>query len=237
MSPTDPINKESVALNIDSLRTQTYNQIKKMILTNQLLPGQPIIIDQIVKQLGVSQTPFREAIGMLEIDGLVVVERYKNTRVSEITSNDVREVYEMRILLEGWAVEQATHQIPINVLEDLENQQNEVRSEISESTYDRFLEIDLYLHNTITGIISNRMFSRMLQLLSNQSTRIRSLVEATRSLETQVTIIDEHLSILKALISRDSQVARQNLITHLESAKNRTLISLEILVKKESALR
>ena len=55
------------------LREQIRLQIKQLVLTNQLRPGQPIVIDQLAAELGVSHTPVREALAMLQHDGLVAL--------------------------------------------------------------------------------------------------------------------------------------------------------------------
>jgi len=215
------------SLQVDSLRARVYQQIKKMILTNRLWPGQQIVIDQLVKQLGISHTPVREALSMLEGDGLVVIERYKNARVTSVTETDVREVYEMRLLLEGWAVAQAARNLPDQALNELDAQLNKIREEIVRSRFDTFLEADLALHNKILEAVSNRLYTRILQLISNQSTRIRSLVEATHPVEIMHQILDEHCAILNALRARNPELARREMEQHLAAAMGRTLSALQ----------
>jgi GntR family transcriptional regulator, rspAB operon transcriptional repressor len=214
-------------LRVDSLRDLVYSQIKKMILANRMWPGQQIVIDQLVKQLGVSHTPVREALSILAADGLVTIERYKNARIATITANDVKEVYEMRVLLEGWAVTEAAVKLSGEQLTRLANRLEKVRQEVTASNFDDFLEADLFLHNTITGCVDNRFFTRILDLISNQSARIRSLVEATHPIETMHQILNEHCEILEAMRSHDPERARQLMEKHLRSARERTLIALQ----------
>lgn len=220
-------NEDITNFKVDSLRGLVYNQIKNMILTNRLWPGQQIVIDQLVKQLGVSHTPVREALSTLAADGLVTIERYKNARVATITAIDVREVYEMRILLEGWSTAESIKYLSDETLIAVGEQIEKVRQELSQSNFDDFLDADLLLHDTITGAIDNQLYCRIRQLISNQSTRIRSLVEATHPIETMHQILDEHQSILEALRARDPELARNRMEQHLRSAMERTLIALE----------
>jgi len=101
------------------LREQVRVRIKKLILTNYLLPGQHIVIDRLASELGVSQTPVREALVMLAHEGLVRMKPYENPRVAGIDASDVREVWEMRLLLEGWAIVRATPIVSEEALDDI----------------------------------------------------------------------------------------------------------------------
>lgn len=211
----------------ESMREKVYNQIKYRILTNQLRPGQQIVLDQLVKQMGVSHTPVREALGQLEADGLVTIERYKNVQVTMITPEDVREEYQMRIILEGWAAAEAARRISDQVLDRLEQELDATRVEINASRFDSFLEEDITLHDTIVSAIDNRLFFRVLQLISNQSTRIRSLVETTHPVEIMHKILDEHADILAALRVHHPALAQEHMTSHLQNAMQRTLSALE----------
>src|SRR5919201_598631 len=86
-----------------ALWRQAYEQIKDLIVRNQLRPNQDIVIDQLAQELGMSHTPVREALIKLELDGLITIERHKTPRVSAIQLDDIRDMYHVRMLLEGWA--------------------------------------------------------------------------------------------------------------------------------------
>ncbi|HSN94148.1 MAG TPA: glutamate racemase, partial [Anaerolineaceae bacterium] len=91
-------------LKVDSLQQRVYDRLKTNILTNKYAPGMAMNIDQLAGDLGVSQTPVREALAMLKHDGLVVTDYYKTPIVSMIEEDDVSEVYEVRKMLEGYAI-------------------------------------------------------------------------------------------------------------------------------------
>lgn len=216
-----------------SLREQIQAQIKKLILTNRLLPGQSIVIDRLASELGVSHTPVREALAMLAHEGLVRMKPYDNPRVTEIDASDVREAWEMRLLLEGWAIGKATLSLSEDALDKIGRSLECARQDAQQSRYDAHLEADIAMHEMILQSTDNRLFGRLAQLVSDQSFRIRSLVEAIARTEQVLGIIDEHCAILEALRARDPELARERLVSHLEAGVQRTLAALEIMTAEE----
>jgi len=216
------------------LREQVRVQIKKLILTNRLRPDQPIVIDRLASELGVSHTPVREALAMLQHDGLVRMRPYENPRVTEIDASDVREVWEMRLLLEGWAVTRATLTLPEDALDKIEKWLECARQDAKKSNYDTHLESDIALHEMILQAVDNSLFGRLAQLVNDRSIRIRTLVEAIASTQAVLTIIDEHCALLEAFQARDPELAHERLVSHLEAGMKRTLTALEaIAVSKD----
>jgi DNA-binding GntR family transcriptional regulator len=208
-------------------------QIKQLILTNRLRPGQSIVIDRLASDLGVSHTPVREALAMLQHDGLVIMRPYGNPQVAPIDNTDVRDAWEMRLLLEGWAIEQATTTILDEDLDRLEASLADARQDALRSNYDSHLESDVAMHNLIMRAADNKLFDRLAQLVSDQSVRIRSLVEAIASAEEVLIIIDEHCAILEAWRMRDVEQTRERLLAHLEAGMKRTLDALEKMEHNE----
>ena len=89
------------------LRDVVFNTLRQGILRGLLPPGLRLMEIQLAKQLGVSRTPVREAIRMLELEGLVTTIPRKGAEVAEITPKDLQDVLEVRCALEALAVELA----------------------------------------------------------------------------------------------------------------------------------
>ena len=216
------------------LREQVRSQLRQLILSNRLHPGQPIVIDRLARELGVSHTPVREALAMLQHDGLVRTRPYGNPWVAEIEPLDVREAYEARCVLEGWAVRRAALILSDAVLDKigaaLERARQEVaQSDGSPSPYEAHLQADIALHSLILDSVDNRLFERLVRLVNNQSIRIRSLVESIAPADQVLVIIDEHSAILQALSTRDPDLSQERLIVHLKGGMERTLKAIEAL--------
>ncbi len=216
------------------LREQVRTQIRDLILTNRLRPGQAVVIDRLAAELGVSHTPVREALAMLQHDGLVQMRPYGNPVVAEVTEADVREAWEMRMLLEGWVVRQAALNLTDKELQIIEDGLDLARADARHSNYDSHLRADVLFHDMIMHATDHRLFNRLSQIVSDQSTRIRWLVESIAPADEVLTIINEHYAILRALQARQPEQAYEQLVAHLRAGMGRTLSALKLMREGEN---
>jgi DNA-binding GntR family transcriptional regulator len=92
----------------DAGAAHAYAQVRAAIVENRYPPGQRLIEQRLAEELGLSRTPVREALRMLEAEGLVVSERHRGAVVRPLSSTEVVDLYGLRIRLESYAVEVAT---------------------------------------------------------------------------------------------------------------------------------
>src|SRR6478672_7567083 len=85
-----------------------YDDVRAAIVENRYRPGQRLVEQRIAEELGLSRTPVREALRLLEAEGLVVSERNRGAMVRPLSSTEVGDLYGLRIRLESYAVEVAT---------------------------------------------------------------------------------------------------------------------------------
>ena len=86
-----------------SLTAQAYEKIKENILNLTYPPGMPLTEAMLARELGMSRSPVRSAIQMLQTEGLLISDYYKSITVREITDKDINELYQIRELIEGAA--------------------------------------------------------------------------------------------------------------------------------------
>ncbi|WP_241209835.1 GntR family transcriptional regulator [Bacillus atrophaeus] len=98
---------------------QSYHAIKRMIFEGKLKPGERIVEAKMAKELGVSKSPLREAIRVLEKEGLVVIDT--RVMVYKPTIKDVEEIYFCRMALESFAAGLTTRIASAEELENIEN--------------------------------------------------------------------------------------------------------------------
>jgi DNA-binding GntR family transcriptional regulator len=211
------------------LREQAAAQIKELVLTNRLRPGQTLVIGELADYLGVSHTPVREALAMLEREGLVEMPPYGKPRVTRIEAKDVQDVWEMRLLLESAVIDEAVSKLPDQVLDDLDQGLTRARHNADDSDYNAHYQSDIALHRAIVECADNDLFLEIARQVEDRSIRIRTLVEAVANGEHVIGIVDEHIRLLEALKARDEDAARESLTAHLEAGKERTLAALEEL--------
>src|SRR2546423_8275052 len=87
---------------------QAYEHVRSAIVENRYAPGQRLVEQRVAAELGLSRTPVREALRMLEAEGLVVSERHRGAMVRPLSATEVVDLYGLRIRLEAYAVEVAT---------------------------------------------------------------------------------------------------------------------------------
>src|SRR5690348_13796755 len=99
-------------LDTSNLWDQTYNILKDRIIHRQFAPNQKLIIPELAETLGISRTPIRDALTRLEMDGLVRTISKVGTFVTPITSKDICDIMETRLILEDWAVDRFMKSAP-----------------------------------------------------------------------------------------------------------------------------
>src|SRR5215510_15049068 len=92
---------------VENLSTRVYNQIKQLILCNEVMPGQKLSHQQLSERLGVSRTPVREALTRLVQEGYVSFLPKRGFTCKEIRMQEAEELYELREALEAFTVEKA----------------------------------------------------------------------------------------------------------------------------------
>ncbi len=210
-------------LKVDSLQQRVYQRLKNNILTNKYAPGMPMNIDQLAGDLGVSQTPVREALAMLKHDGLVVTDYYKTPIVSMIEEDDVCELYEVRKLLEGYAIEKVGPTLTDEDYKDLRDILNLPDQSASEDELKESLaQADVQFHGYLAAKVNNSAFFRIFQSVDDMSLRIRTLV-LTQTARNVNILADEHRAVLDALEQKDIKKAVKLLNKHLDNACARTL--------------
>ena len=219
-------------LKVDSLQQRVYQRLKNNILTNKYMPGMPMNIDQLASDLGVSQTPVREALAMLKHDGLVVTDYYKTPIVSMIDEDDVSDVYEVRKILEGYAIQKVGSLLTEEDFKDLHavlGIPNEVAG--ADELQESLAQADVQFHGYLSSKVINSTYFRIFQSVDDMSLRIRTLVLAQTARNVRI-LTDEHLAILEALEKKDVKKAVKALNKHLDNACARTLKAIRQQEKK-----
>ena len=101
-------------MNIDEylpLREVVFHTLRKAIIQGELQPGERLMEVTLANKLGVSRTPVREAIRMLELEGLVVMVPRKGAEVAKITVKDLKDALEVRMTIDSLSVKLACERI------------------------------------------------------------------------------------------------------------------------------
>lgn len=204
-----------------SASESAYGIIKSRILNCIYAPNQMLNEVALSSELGMSRTPVREALNKLEHEMLVSIYPKHGTIVSPIDLTVVRDVFQVRKLLEPFIILQYGCLIdPERLIVSL-NLQKTIRADVSSATRIQY-EADDDLHQIILAANPNRFISETLLKVYDQNQRIRILT-GEKSQERLFNSCNEHISIINSLLSNDYAIAAQRMEEHLAASCHATI--------------
>ncbi|MGK7377202.1 GntR family transcriptional regulator [Planococcus sp. 1R117A] len=183
---------------------QAYEVMRDRILNGDLPSGTKIVEERLAQELGCSRTPIREALRQLEYEGLIV-----SKKVVQPTEKDLRNLFQVRILLEGFSSQTAAIYLPEKELELLSQCIRIGR----EGTTEEVMKANERFHEIIVQASGN---SQIVDIL-NRMQSIIYLFRKTVVLHKRPHLIEEHQKIYEAIKARDSQAAKLLMETHLQA--------------------
>lgn len=195
-------------------REEICDYIKESILSGELKPGDRIVETRCAKELGVSQSPVREAIRELEIIGLVENRPFQGSYVKEHTIKDVRDSYKVRVSLETLGMKYAVECITDEQLEEIYNVMKEMEAAAQNHEFDLYIKLDTLFHQKIIEVSRNVMLLRLWsQCYVREWTHIATRKLSDRGLENLAV---RHEAIYEALAERNEEKALKAVNSHLE---------------------
>lgn len=185
------------------LRDVVFHTLREAILKGELKPGERLMELQLAAKLGVSRTPIREAIRMLELEGLAVTVPRKGAQVAKMTEKDLEDVLQIRRALDELAVSLACD----NMTEDILEQLHEALLRFAESTrtgnVKQIAQTDMAFHEVIYQAADNPKLVSLLNNLREQMYRYR--VEYLKKDDVYPVLIEEHERIYEGLKRKDKE--------------------------------
>lgn len=207
------------------LRDVVFNTLRQAILRGELKPGERLMEIALANRLGVSRTPVREAIRMLELEGLVIMIPRRGAQVAQITEQDLNDVLEVRLGLEELAVRFACERITDEEIKALGLAVKEFEKKMSNNDLSAQAETDVKFHEIIYGATHNRRLVQIINNIREQMYRYR--IEYLKDVESRKTLVKEHYEICDALKRRDAESAVEKMCIHIRNQQEAILRSLE----------
>jgi DNA-binding GntR family transcriptional regulator len=213
------------------LRNLVADQLRTAILEGRYRPGEWLRQERLAQELNVSQMPVREALKELSAEGLVEHVPYRGARVLAFSSEDVEDLYAHRAFLESRAAAHAARRITNSELEELQALLEQMDALTAPEQVNQYRSLNRQFHRVIFTASRREYLMRTLQqmwaafptmLIGNFSLTARQPLpfrDPTDSLE--------HHAILDALRRHDPEAAAQAMQTHILSAAQQLLASIQ----------
>ena len=186
------------------LRDVVFNTLRDAILTGKLVPGERLMENQLADKLGVSRTPVREALRMLELENLVELVPRKGAQVLDMSEKDITNILEVRSALEGLATSVACKKMSKEDLQQLKNMEVDFEKAVAENDVEHFVDIDEDFHDLIFAATENDKLISIFRNLRIQLYRYR-MAQAKNNETSMSTIVAHHRSIIRAIENHDAE--------------------------------
>lgn len=219
-----PANKKSTK-NAIPVREKTYEYLKEKVLSGQFKPGERLTEEHLAAKLGVSRTPVREALHKLELEGLVKPLETRGFCVPQDTREEIKEIFELRTILEGYALRYVCENISKGVLKKLDATIAKAEGAFKKGKVASVFKYNTEFHDTLHGLISHkpRLLGLMVDLrqyiLRYRKDTLQYANGARRS-------IDGHRKIMMALRLGDPDLCERIMREHIQEAKEDALRSM-----------
>jgi DNA-binding GntR family transcriptional regulator len=209
---------EDLQLDVNSylpLRDVVYNTLRNAILRGELKPGDRLMEMHLANKLGVSRTPIREAIRMLEQEGLAVTIPRKGAQVAKMTEKDLQDVLEIRDSLDELAVRMACQRMTKEQLGELRGAMETFRRAAVTRDVRSIVEADEAFHNVIYRMANNPKLEVIVNNLKEQMYRYR--YEYIKGKDTYDKLVEEHEFIVQGIERQDAGYVKEIMHQHLEN--------------------
>ncbi len=208
------------------LREVVFNNLRDAILKGQLKPGERLLENHLAEKLGVSRTPVREALRMLEQENLVELIPRRGAQVLDISAEDIKNVLEIRKALEVVSIRHACHKMDEESLNELKAYNEEFEKSFEKEDYEGVATADEKFHDVIFRAAGNL---KLMAIISNIQAQVyRYRMAYLKVYETKTAVINHHRNIIEAVENHDEALGEKVMEEHIE---HQTQVILESLKK------
>ncbi len=199
--------------------------LRDSILSGRYAPGQRLVAGELAKELGVSRMPIREALHRLEVAGLVVMVPHKGAVVTQLSEEEIIEIYHIRAVLDGLAARLATPNITPVDYKQMNLLLDDMEAAVQAKDMEGLLQVNRDFHQVIWKAAKAERLYALLENLYNSSQRFRNISLSLPGRTDQITL--EHRLIAEALAHGDAAAAEKYANEHHEGTARLLLVSIE----------
>ncbi|RIX98230.1 GntR family transcriptional regulator [Aureimonas flava] len=197
-----------------AMAARVADTLRERIVRGSLEPGARIVERRLSAELEVSRTPIREALKLLEADGLIQISRNRGAQVTGYPAEEALQLFDVIAVLEGLAAERLARTIQPPLLARFEGLHAEMLSHFRHRTLDAYFNANSAIHDLIVASCANPRLAENHQRLMLRARRGRFL--AIMSDDRWKQSVDEHEQLMEALRKRDAAAAFATWRMHLD---------------------
>jgi DNA-binding GntR family transcriptional regulator len=216
-----PCIKTAVVFMKQSLRVEAYENIRDRIVFFQLKPGDKIFEKDIASSLKTSRTPVREALLMLENEGLVICDNRLGYVVKKLTTTEVKEYLSLREILELFAAPTVIKSITPTEIKSLEKNLNRMEASIKKDDFHNIVKCESEFHEILYKSTRSAIFFKTISSLIDKFQWLRGIsLKAPGGIEDSLA---GQKAMLKAIKSKDLGEFKRAIQSHITDAKRHAL--------------
>jgi DNA-binding GntR family transcriptional regulator len=144
-----------------TLAHEIARHLREAIVRGTLAPGERLNELKITRELSISRSPVREAIRILEAEGLIIVEPHRGARVRALSEDDLEEIFDVRLMIESHGLHRDLHRLTAEAIAPLRGAVDEARAALAAGAVDRWHEVSLRFHDGLVALAANRHLTRL----------------------------------------------------------------------------
>lgn len=206
---------------------KAYLAIREGIIRGRFAPGSHLTAQELGVAAGLSRTPVREAMRRLHAEGLVEFIPHRGAFVTRIDEREINNIYDLRVVLEGYAAAAAARNVTPEQLAELEALAREMRALVKSDPATRaesLSELNNRFHKLIVAASHNQRLQSTLASIVDMPLVLRTFRHYDLSELERST--NQHVELVSALASHDSEWARSVMTSHILSAQHTLLRNL-----------
>jgi len=144
-----------------TLATEIARHLREAIIKGELAPGERVNESKLTRDLALSRSPVREAIRILESEGLLTLEPHRGAHVRPLGDDDLQEIFDVRLMIESHGLRRDPHRITAEVIAPLRVAVDEARAALAANVFEVWHQASLRFHDGLVALAGNRQLTRL----------------------------------------------------------------------------
>lgn len=186
------------------LRVQVYEYLREQMSIGILEPGSSISVKKMTQEIGVSRTPLREALLLLQVQGFVTILPQRGVKINKLTFEDTRHIYQILSALESGVILTVFDKIGHSVIEEMKRLNEQMAEAIEKNEIDRYYRINIDFHDLFLKLSDNE---RLLEYVRIQKMLLYDFPGRDYGTDWNIKNIREHEAFVELIEAGDAKAA------------------------------